>query len=81
MRDYTFYNPDYSLEHQAFSNNAENQHNSYQKYDYPGRYKKDVAGPKPSPQRQSTNNLVDNQHNSPRHPIPKPRRRWCRLQW
>jgi type VI secretion system secreted protein VgrG len=44
LKDYSFKNPDYGQEHKAQAANAGNQHQSYQKYDYPGRYKKDAAG-------------------------------------
>ena len=44
LRDYSFKNPDYDQQHKTQANNAQNQHKSYQKYDYPGRYKKDAAG-------------------------------------
>ncbi|OOF66685.1 type VI secretion system Vgr family protein [Rodentibacter sp. Ppn85] len=56
LRDYTFTNPRYNQEHQAALQGAnalgeirqgehsENQHNVYERYDYPGRYKRDAQG-------------------------------------
>ena len=55
MRDYTFLNPNYNLEHQHHSQastltdsdtskSAVNSATVYEKYDYPGRYKKDEQG-------------------------------------
>ena len=52
MQDYTFLNPNYNLEHQHHSQasgitdsdtskSAVNSATVYEKYDYPGRYKKD----------------------------------------
>jgi type VI secretion system secreted protein VgrG len=36
--------PDYDLEHQKAGQNLDNQLSSYERYDYPGRYKEDAAG-------------------------------------
>ena len=55
LRDYTFLNPNYNLEHQHHSKasaltdsdtskSAVNSATVYEKYDYPGRYKKDEQG-------------------------------------
>ena len=55
LRDYTFLNPNYNLEHQHYSQasaltdsdtskSAVNSATVYEKYDYPGRYKKDEQG-------------------------------------
>ena len=55
LRDYTFLNPNYNLEHQhhsqasaltdnSASKSAVNSGTVYEKYDYPGRYKKDEQG-------------------------------------
>ena len=44
MRDYTFTHPRYDLEHQYQGQNIEHQQGSYQKFDYPGRYKEDSQG-------------------------------------
>ena len=55
LRDYTFLNPNYNLEHQhhsqasaltdnSASKSAVNSETVYEKYDYPGRYKKDEQG-------------------------------------
>ncbi|AOF52402.1 type IV secretion protein Rhs [Rodentibacter caecimuris] len=56
LRDYTFTNPRYNQEHQAAlqGSNAlgeirqgelsENHHGIYERYDYPGRYKRDAQG-------------------------------------
>ena len=55
LRDYTFLNPNYNLEHQhhsqasaltdnSTSKSAVNSETVYEKYDYPGRYKKDEQG-------------------------------------
>ncbi|WP_077586206.1 type VI secretion system Vgr family protein [Rodentibacter caecimuris] len=55
LRDYTFLNPNYHLEHQhtdqatastdsASSQSAVNSPKIYEKYDYPGRYKRDEQG-------------------------------------
>ena len=55
LRDYTFLNPNYNLEHQHHSQastltdsdtskSAANSATVYEKYDYPGRYKKDEQG-------------------------------------
>ncbi len=44
MRDRFFEMPDYDLEHLKVGQNLENQQTSYERYDYPGRYKEDAAG-------------------------------------
>ncbi len=43
MRDYTFTNPDYIQEHNDFARN-QFEADQYEKYDYPGRYKRDAQG-------------------------------------
>ncbi|WP_150538985.1 type VI secretion system Vgr family protein, partial [Actinobacillus vicugnae] len=48
LRDYTFTHPNYHQEHQRSSQQSnvlgENTVNLYEKYDYPGRYKRDAQG-------------------------------------
>jgi type VI secretion system secreted protein VgrG len=45
QRDYTFTHPRYSQQHTATGNqDLNNQHKDYERYDYPGRYKRDIAG-------------------------------------
>ncbi|QXI30125.1 type VI secretion system Vgr family protein [Pseudomonas vanderleydeniana] len=45
QRDYTFKHPRYNLQHEADDGPAlKNQHKDYERYDYPGRYKRDAAG-------------------------------------
>ncbi|MDC2825538.1 type VI secretion system tip protein TssI/VgrG [Rodentibacter pneumotropicus] len=48
LRDYTFTNPRYNQEHQAVHNIAnvlgEHRVGQYERYDYPGRYKRDEQG-------------------------------------
>ncbi|AYG44698.1 type VI secretion system tip protein VgrG [Pseudomonas sp. Leaf58] len=44
QRDYTFTNPAYRQEHSAFGPYLEHQSTSYECFDYPGRYKRDVVG-------------------------------------
>ncbi|WLH52962.1 type VI secretion system Vgr family protein [Pseudomonas tolaasii] len=45
QRDYTFTHPRYNQQHTATGNqDLNNQHKDYERYDYPGRYKRDIAG-------------------------------------
>ena len=45
QRDYRFTHPRYNQQHTATGNQDLNhQHKDYERYDYPGRYKRDVAG-------------------------------------
>ena len=45
QRDYTFTHPRYAQQHSADGGLAlKNQHKDYERYDYPGRYKRDIAG-------------------------------------
>ena len=45
QRDYTFTHPRYSQQHTASGDQElQNQHKDYERYDYPGRYKRDIAG-------------------------------------
>ena len=45
LRDYTFTNPRYNQEHQAISQMSLGGHQGdYERYDYPGRYKRDAQG-------------------------------------
>ncbi len=44
MRDRFFEKPDYDLEQKKTGQNLDNQKTSYERYDYPGRYKEDAAG-------------------------------------
>ena len=44
QRDYTFTNPAYRQEHRASGPFLEHQSGEYERFDYPGRYKRDVAG-------------------------------------
>ncbi|AIG02146.1 Rhs element Vgr protein [Pseudomonas fluorescens] len=45
QRDYTFTHPCYRQQHTATGDqDLNNQHKDYERYDYPGRYKRDVAG-------------------------------------
>ncbi len=44
QRDYTFTHPRYNQQHAADGVNLDNQRRDYERYDYPGRYKRDVAG-------------------------------------
>ncbi|POA16717.1 type VI secretion system tip protein VgrG, partial [Pseudomonas sp. FW300-N1A1] len=45
QRDYTFSHPRYNLQHRADGGRElNNQHKDYERYDYPGRYKRDAAG-------------------------------------
>ncbi|MGH8384502.1 MAG: type VI secretion system Vgr family protein [Pseudomonas sp.] len=45
QRDYTFTHPRYNQQHTAYGNqDLNNQHKDYERYDYPGRYKRDIAG-------------------------------------
>ncbi|QXI51353.1 type VI secretion system Vgr family protein [Pseudomonas alvandae] len=45
QRDYTFTHPHYNQQHTVTGNqDLNNQHKDYERYDYPGRYKRDIAG-------------------------------------
>lgn len=44
QRDYTFTHPRYAQEHTVDGSQLEHQNRSYERYDYPGRYKRDAAG-------------------------------------
>ncbi|WP_455930254.1 type VI secretion system Vgr family protein [Pseudomonas fluorescens] len=45
QRDYTFTHPRYDQQHTATGDqDLNNQHKDYERYDYPGRYKRDIAG-------------------------------------
>lgn len=44
QRDYTFTHPRYNQEHQAGGRDLQHQSGTYERYDYPGRYKRDAAG-------------------------------------
>jgi len=45
QRDYTFTHPLYNQQHTATGDqDLNNQHKDYERYDYPGRYKRDIAG-------------------------------------
>ena len=45
QRDYTFTHPRYNQQHTATGDqDLNNQHKNYERYDYPGRYKRDIAG-------------------------------------
>ncbi|WP_226478086.1 type VI secretion system tip protein VgrG [Pseudomonas sp. MWU16-30323] len=45
QRDYTFTHPRYNQQHIATGDqDLNNQHKDYERYDYPGRYKRDIAG-------------------------------------
>ena len=45
QRDYTFTHPRYNQQHKATGDlDLNNQHKDYERYDYPGRYKRDIAG-------------------------------------
>ncbi|WP_312540323.1 type VI secretion system Vgr family protein [Achromobacter mucicolens] len=44
QRDYTYTHPHYDQEHSAVANELSHQSHRYERYDYPGRYKRDEAG-------------------------------------
>ncbi|WP_233960746.1 type VI secretion system Vgr family protein [Pectobacterium versatile] len=44
LKDYSFKTPAYGLSHKKISGELEHQRESYQHYDYPGRYKQDPSG-------------------------------------
>lgn len=44
QRDYTFTNPRYQQEHKAVGEGMAHHDMEYERYDYPGRYKRDAAG-------------------------------------
>jgi len=44
MKDYTFRNPAYGLDHMEVAPSLKHQRPDYEHYDYPGRYKQDASG-------------------------------------
>ncbi|WP_028696038.1 type VI secretion system Vgr family protein [Pseudomonas cremoricolorata] len=44
QRDYTFTHPAYRQEHNAVGHGLEHQSSDYERFDYPGRYKRDAVG-------------------------------------
>ncbi|MCI0912693.1 type VI secretion system Vgr family protein [Pseudomonas putida] len=44
QRDHTFTNPEYRQEHRATGAHLEHQSKAYERFDYPGRYKRDAVG-------------------------------------
>ncbi|MBN3131177.1 type VI secretion system tip protein VgrG [Pectobacterium sp. CHL-2024] len=44
LKDYSFKTPAYGLSHKKMSDELAHQRESYQHYDYPGRYKQDTSG-------------------------------------
>jgi type VI secretion system secreted protein VgrG len=44
MKDYTFRNPAYGLDHVEMASDLQHQRPDYEHYDYPGRYKQDASG-------------------------------------
>ncbi|SIT16298.1 type VI secretion system Vgr family protein [Achromobacter sp. MFA1 R4] len=44
QRDYTYTHPQYDQEHSALARELDHQDSRYERYDYPGRYKRDEAG-------------------------------------
>ncbi|MDF0729249.1 type VI secretion system tip protein TssI/VgrG [Pseudomonas entomophila] len=44
QRDYTFTNPAYRQEHAAVAYDVDHQSTEYERFDYPGRYKRDIVG-------------------------------------
>nr|WP_113865751.1 type VI secretion system tip protein VgrG [Brenneria salicis]NMN93258.1 type VI secretion system secreted protein VgrG [Brenneria salicis ATCC 15712 = DSM 30166]RBP64124.1 type VI secretion system secreted protein VgrG [Brenneria salicis ATCC 15712 = DSM 30166]RLM31149.1 type VI secretion protein VgrG [Brenneria salicis ATCC 15712 = DSM 30166] len=44
LKDYSFKTPAYGLSHQKTGSELEHQRESYQHYDYPGRFKQDLSG-------------------------------------
>ncbi|HHM6089398.1 TPA: type VI secretion system Vgr family protein [Pseudomonas aeruginosa] len=44
QRDYTFKHPRYEQQHTALGEDLAHQERHYERYDYPGRYKRDAAG-------------------------------------
>ncbi|CAJ0557395.1 unnamed protein product, partial [Mesorhabditis spiculigera] len=44
QRDYTFTHPRYNLQHAVAGRQLDNQRDDYERYEYPGRYKRDAAG-------------------------------------
>ncbi|MET3654748.1 type VI secretion system Vgr family protein [Dyella japonica] len=44
QKDYTFKHPQYGQSHTSDGNNLDHQARDYERYDYPGRYKRDEAG-------------------------------------
>ncbi|WMD19180.1 type VI secretion system tip protein TssI/VgrG [Achromobacter seleniivolatilans] len=44
QRDYTYTHPQYAQEHSPIAGGLDHQDSRYERYDYPGRYKRDEAG-------------------------------------
>lgn len=44
QRDHTFTNPEYRQQHAAIGAHLEHQSKAYERFDYPGRYKRDAVG-------------------------------------
>ena len=44
QRDYTFTNPEYRQEHRSEASGLTHQSTAYERFDYPGRYKRDAVG-------------------------------------
>ncbi|NER60026.1 type VI secretion system tip protein VgrG, partial [Pseudomonas sp. MAFF212428] len=44
QRDYTFTHPRYNQQHEAVGRDLQRQSGTYERYDFPGRYKRDAAG-------------------------------------
>jgi type VI secretion system secreted protein VgrG len=44
QRDYTFTHPRYPQQHEAYGRDLQHQSDAYERFDYPGRYKRDAAG-------------------------------------
>src|SRR5690554_5096862 len=44
MKDYTFTNPAYGLDHTEVASDLSKQRPDYEHFDYPGRYKQDASG-------------------------------------
>lgn len=44
QRDYSFHHPAYRQEHAATASDLQHQSSAYERFDYPGRYKRDIVG-------------------------------------
>jgi type VI secretion system secreted protein VgrG len=44
QRDYTFTHPRYPQQHEAYARDLHHQSDAYERFDYPGRYKRDAVG-------------------------------------
>lgn len=44
QRDYSFHHPAYRQEHAATASDLQHQSSEYERFDYPGRYKRDIVG-------------------------------------